>query len=96
MSGKRLGCLTGKLWLGREDSGLYMLTGLRPDNDTIAGTDTRNLFVPTRDPVGLRHLCPNGIAMIWNVVLEPLYIQRIQVWGEVIGEPMLCPIRRRR
>jgi len=59
-----------KVWLSRENSGLYMMTYLKPDKHRVMGTDTKNFYVPYGDPLGVRHLCQPGIKAQFGIEIE--------------------------
>lgn len=74
-----------RAWLSREASGLYMLSHGRPVVAPVGNTGEVSLYVPPGDPIGLRHLCPWGVKVIWGVELEPLESVVVSIEGKDIS-----------
>lgn len=57
-----------KLWLARGHDGKYSLTALRPVWSKVRGADYNDFYERTGEPVGIRHLCANGMRSAGHVL----------------------------
>jgi hypothetical protein len=79
-----------RLWLTRQTIGDYMLTCARPYIVAVRGTQHADAYVRAGDPIGLRHLCPGGVAAIIRGLpaggLPLLTPARVRIGGVLIME----------
>lgn len=69
-----------KLWLSRQRDGNYMLTAYRPRMAKITGLlDREDLYVRPGDPIGIRHLCVEGILKVSGIELDPLESTKVEL-----------------
>ena len=66
-----------KFWLSRQRDGNYMLTLFKPTASRVVGLDVRDLYMVAGEPMGIRHLCADGVHTMLRRELEPL--QSVQV-----------------
>ncbi len=72
-----------RMWLSRQRDGSYMLTKLKPIPKKVRGTVVRDLYMRPGEPVGMRHLCADGVLMMLGVHLTKLDSVRVVVGLEL-------------
>lgn len=72
-------------YLSRSASGLYMLTKFKPTLENVMGTNISDLYVFPGDPIGVKHLCPGAVKMVFNMKedLDRLEIVDMKIGGEI-------------
>lgn len=76
-------------YLTREHDGLYMLTGFEPEIWPIRGNPSvRAAYIRPGDPLGVRHLCPDVVRLMFKLErdLGVLASVRVEMEGHVIGQ----------
>lgn len=79
-----------RLWLTRRPNGTYMLTKLRPLIRKRMGSDEMDAYERSEpgEPIGVRHLCEQGIMAVLGTTLPELSPRRVLFRLELIGEPV--------
>lgn len=78
-----------RLWLTRRPNGTYMLTKLRPLIRKRLGSHEMDAYERAEpgEPIGVRHLCEQGILAVLGTTLPELSPRRVLFRLELIGEP---------
>jgi hypothetical protein len=78
-----------RLWLTRRPNGTYMLTKLRPLIRKRMGSEEMDAYERSEpgEPIGVRHLCEQGIMAVLGTTLPELSPRRVLFRLELIGEP---------
>lgn len=78
-----------RLWLTRRPNGTYMLTKLRPLIRKRMGSNEMDAYERSEpgEPIGVRHLCEQGIMAVLGTTLPELSPRRVLFRLELIGEP---------
>lgn len=74
-----------RLWLSRQGNGDYMLTAFEPVRAIVKGTDKEDLYLRTGEPIGVRHLCPDGVKSLFDVAIEVLESVRVNLTSETVN-----------
>ena len=72
-----------KLYLTRQRNGDYMLTAFKPLVLRVKGNDYDDAYMRPGDPIGVRHLCADGVKSAGIELLE-LESVRVDVTLKVI------------
>jgi hypothetical protein len=79
-----------RLWLTRRPDGTYMLTKLRPLIRKRLGSEELDAYEQAEpgEPIGVRHLCEQGILAVLGTTLPALSPRRVMFrLVELIGNP---------
>ena len=78
-----------RLWLTRRPNGTYMLTKLRPLIRKRMGSNEMDAYERSEpgEPIGVRHLCEQGIMAVLGTTLPELSPRRVLFRLELIGDP---------
>jgi hypothetical protein len=61
-----------RLWLTRQRDGNYMVTLYRPVITRVRGTVHDDAYMQAGEPIGIRHLCADGVAAHFGQQAEAL------------------------
>jgi hypothetical protein len=75
-----------RLYLTRQHNGHYLLSFFEPVIAPVRGAGHDDAYVRTGDPVGVRHLCPGGVKLIFGMDLPPLKPVRVTLLGDPLGD----------
>lgn len=77
-----------RLWLTRRPNGTYMLTKLRPLIRKRMGSDEMDAYERPEpgEPIGVRHLCEQGIMAVLGTTLPELSPRRVLFRLELLGD----------
>ena len=75
-----------KLILTCQHDGSYMLTAFKPLIDLVRGTEHSDVFVRPGEPVGVRHLCRDGVKAFFGIKLNPLESVWVELTATVLRE----------
>ena len=53
-----------KLWLTRQQNGLYMLTHFKPTIKQIYGSNQEDVYIKAGEPIGIRNICNKILVLI--------------------------------
>jgi hypothetical protein len=73
-----------RLWLSRQHDGTYMLSFLKPEQSMVLGTGHADLYFAAGEPVGMRHLCAEGVRSFFGRSLEAMESVKVEISGKVI------------
>lgn len=78
------------LILSVDGRGMYVLTEKLPVRAEVDGTGRDDLYIVPDDGLGLRHLCPGGVEMIFggNLRLKRFQCVEVRLVGTICGEVM--------
>ena len=80
------------VWISKQQNGSYLMTRFKPILERVTGTHHADLYVRPGDPLGVRSLCPEGVAGL----IGPETEQKIETFGsvyvnlsaEIVNEPL--------
>ena len=78
-----------KLWVTRQNNGLYMLTYFKPDTEIIFGSEKKDVYIVKGEPIGVRNLCNKIMVLIDpenKMHLEKLQSVQVELSGKVIAD----------
>lgn len=67
------------LFLTKQRDGNFMLTKLRPTIETVSGTNLQDAYIIPGEPIGLKHLCTDGVKAIFGVDIPHLTTVRVTI-----------------
>ncbi len=73
-----------RLWLTRQRDGNYMVTATKPVMTEVMGTGVKDAYIEPGEPIGVRHLCPLGVRMMWGIELAKCESRRVKFTGELL------------
>ncbi len=76
-----------KLWLTKQNNGLYMLSYFKPVKENILGTHKEDVYIIPGEPIGVRNLC-SEILRITNIEQELKVGEsiRIELLGRILND----------
>lgn len=68
-------------WLTRQRDGNYMLTSLQPFVESLRGSaGVRDAYVRPGDVLGVRHLCPQIVRLVFHLPADLAPLESVRVW----------------